>query len=134
MARGQWQWAWSEQGSAASPIPIQRWLSVAAGSVSGRASRHQVGNRGTWLKKLLTAKCLCFVLLAADFVETLVQMACVQCAIKNYYLQIVVQNSDGRISPPVPSVSSLSESLPAQSTDGSVPEAQSALDSTFSSM
>lgn len=50
------------------------------------------------------------------------------------HLQIVVQNSDGRISPPVLSVSSLSESLPAQSTDGSVPEAQSALDATSSSM
>ncbi|KAJ1075776.1 hypothetical protein K5549_020524, partial [Capra hircus] len=46
------------------------------------------------------------------------------------HLQIVVQNSEGRISPPVPSVTSLSESLPAQSTDGSVPEAQSVLDST----
>ena len=33
-----------------------------------------------------------------------------------------------------PSVTSLSESLPVQCTDGSVPEAQSALDSTASSM
>ncbi|XP_020734642.2 AN1-type zinc finger protein 6-like [Odocoileus virginianus] len=50
------------------------------------------------------------------------------------HLQMAVQNSDGRISPPVPSVTSLSESLPAQSTDGSVPEAQAVLDSTSSSM
>ena len=57
------------------------------------------------------------------------------CSVRNKeHLQIVVQNSDGRISPPVLSVSSLSESLPAQSTDGSVPEAQSALDATSSSM
>ncbi|XP_007447131.1 PREDICTED: AN1-type zinc finger protein 6 isoform X6 [Lipotes vexillifer] len=39
-------------------------------------------------------------------------------------------SSNGRISPPAPSVSSLSESLPVQCTDGSVPETQSALDST----
>ncbi|CAI9157737.1 unnamed protein product [Rangifer tarandus platyrhynchus] len=43
-------------------------------------------------------------------------------------------SSNGRISPPAPSVTSLSESLPVQCTDGSVPEAQSALDSTASSM
>ncbi|XP_060013255.1 AN1-type zinc finger protein 6 isoform X1 [Lagenorhynchus albirostris] len=63
-------------------------------------------------------------------------------------------SSNGRISPPdevlacpgyrvtnlrcgpvtAPSVSSLSESLPVQCTDGSVPETQSALDSTSSSM
>ncbi|KAM5179112.1 AN1-type zinc finger protein 6 isoform 2-T19 [Callospermophilus lateralis] len=43
-------------------------------------------------------------------------------------------SSNGRISPPATSVSSLSESLPVQCTDGSVPEAQSALDSTSSSM
>uniref|UniRef100_A0AAF6YXB8 Zinc finger AN1-type containing 6 n=1 Tax=Bos taurus TaxID=9913 RepID=A0AAF6YXB8_BOVIN len=36
--------------------------------------------------------------------------------------------------PPAPSVTSLSESLPVQCTDGSVPEAQSALDSTASSV
>ena len=89
-------------------------------------------NRGPWLKKLITAKCLCFVLLAADFMETLVRMACIQC--NKEHLQMAVQNSDGRISPPVPSVTCLSESLPAQSTDGSVPEAQAALDSTSSSM
>ncbi|DAA17599.1 TPA: AN1-type zinc finger protein 6 [Bos taurus] len=43
-------------------------------------------------------------------------------------------SSNGRISPPAPSVTSLSESLPVQCTDGSVPEAQSALDSTASSV
>nr|XP_055133464.1 AN1-type zinc finger protein 6 isoform X1 [Symphalangus syndactylus]XP_055133466.1 AN1-type zinc finger protein 6 isoform X1 [Symphalangus syndactylus]XP_055133467.1 AN1-type zinc finger protein 6 isoform X1 [Symphalangus syndactylus]XP_055133468.1 AN1-type zinc finger protein 6 isoform X1 [Symphalangus syndactylus]XP_055133469.1 AN1-type zinc finger protein 6 isoform X1 [Symphalangus syndactylus] len=43
-------------------------------------------------------------------------------------------SSNGRISPPATSVSSLSESLPVQCTDGSVPEAQSTLDSTSSSM
>ncbi|KAI4572884.1 hypothetical protein MJG53_012722, partial [Ovis ammon polii x Ovis aries] len=43
-------------------------------------------------------------------------------------------SSNGRISPPAPSVTSLSESLPVQCTDGSVPEAQSALDSAASSM
>uniref|UniRef100_A0A8D1GD90 Zinc finger AN1-type containing 6 n=2 Tax=Sus scrofa TaxID=9823 RepID=A0A8D1GD90_PIG len=43
-------------------------------------------------------------------------------------------SSNGRISPPAPSVSSLSESLPVQCTDGSVPEAQSTLDSTSSSL
>ena len=105
---------------------------VAAGSVSGRESRQQVHNRRTWLKKLSTAKCLCFVLLAADFMETLVRTACIQC--NKEHLQMAVQNSDGRISPPVPSVIRLSESLPAQSTDGSVPEAQAELDSTSLSM
>ena len=114
------------------PVPIHRWLSVAAGSVSGRESRQQVHNRRTWLKKLTTAKCLCFVLLAADFMETLVRTACIQC--NKEHLQMAVQNSDGRISPPVPSVTRLSESLPAQSTDGSVPEAQAELDSTSLSM
>ncbi|XP_006870970.1 PREDICTED: AN1-type zinc finger protein 6 isoform X6 [Chrysochloris asiatica] len=39
-------------------------------------------------------------------------------------------SSNGRISPPAASVSSLSESLPVQCSDGSVPEAQSSLDST----
>ncbi|XP_036115387.1 AN1-type zinc finger protein 6-like isoform X1 [Molossus molossus] len=40
------------------------------------------------------------------------------------------QNSrNDRISPPAASVSSLSDSLPGQCTEGSVPEAQSALDS-----
>lgn len=43
----------------------------------------QVCNRGTWLKKLITAKCLCFVPLAADFTGTLAQMACVPYATKN---------------------------------------------------
>ncbi|XP_051004828.1 AN1-type zinc finger protein 6 isoform X3 [Acomys russatus] len=43
-------------------------------------------------------------------------------------------SSSGRISPPAASVSSLSESLPVQCADGSVPDAQSALDSTSSSM
>ncbi|XP_069322638.1 AN1-type zinc finger protein 6 isoform X3 [Eulemur rufifrons] len=43
-------------------------------------------------------------------------------------------SSNGRISPPATSVSSLSESLPVQGTDGSVPAAQSPLDSTSSSM
>ncbi|XP_031243104.1 AN1-type zinc finger protein 6 isoform X2 [Mastomys coucha] len=42
-------------------------------------------------------------------------------------------SSNGRISPPA-SVSSLSESLPVQCADGSVPDTQSALDSTSSSM
>ncbi|XP_056670790.1 AN1-type zinc finger protein 6-like [Monodelphis domestica] len=41
-------------------------------------------------------------------------------------------SSNGRISPPATSVSSLSESLPVQCTNGNVPEAQSTLDSTFS--
>uniref|UniRef100_G3WQU5 Zinc finger AN1-type containing 6 n=1 Tax=Sarcophilus harrisii TaxID=9305 RepID=G3WQU5_SARHA len=41
-------------------------------------------------------------------------------------------SSNGRISPPATSVSSLSESLPVQCTDGNVPEAQSTLDSTSS--
>ncbi|XP_036771993.2 AN1-type zinc finger protein 6 isoform X1 [Manis pentadactyla] len=39
-------------------------------------------------------------------------------------------SSNGRISPPAASVSSLSESLPVQCTEGSVPGAQSALDAT----
>ena len=52
--------------------------------------KFQVCNRGTWLKKLITAKCLCFVLLAADFMETLVRMACVQCAIKNIFKDRIV--------------------------------------------
>ena len=43
-------------------------------------------------------------------------------------------SSNGRISPPAPSVTSLSESLPVQCTDGSVPEAQSVLESAASSM
>lgn len=43
-------------------------------------------------------------------------------------------SSNGRISPPATSVSSLSESLPVQCTEGCVPEAQSALDSTSSSV
>ncbi|XP_006888307.1 PREDICTED: AN1-type zinc finger protein 6 isoform X7 [Elephantulus edwardii] len=43
-------------------------------------------------------------------------------------------SSNGRISPPATSVSSLSESLPVQCTDGTVPEAQSSLDFTSSSM
>ncbi|GAB1292301.1 AN1-type zinc finger protein 6 [Apodemus speciosus] len=43
-------------------------------------------------------------------------------------------SSNGRISPPAASVSSLSESLPVQCADGSVPDAQSALESTSSSM
>lgn len=43
-------------------------------------------------------------------------------------------SSSGRISPPAASVSSLSESLPVQCTDGSVPDAQSALESTSSSL
>ncbi|XP_016280457.1 AN1-type zinc finger protein 6 isoform X1 [Monodelphis domestica] len=41
-------------------------------------------------------------------------------------------SSNGRISPPATSVSSLSESLPVQCTDDNVPEAQSTLDSTSS--
>ncbi|XP_036115389.1 AN1-type zinc finger protein 6-like isoform X2 [Molossus molossus] len=45
------------------------------------------------------------------------------------------QNSrNDRISPPAASVSSLSDSLPGQCTEGSVPEAQSALDSISSSL
>ncbi|CAO2585156.1 AN1-type zinc finger protein 6 [Lemmus lemmus] len=43
-------------------------------------------------------------------------------------------SSSGRISPPAASVSGLSESLPVQCTDGSVPDAQSALESTSSSL
>ncbi|KAM7048263.1 AN1-type zinc finger protein 6 isoform 3-T6 [Molossus nigricans] len=43
-------------------------------------------------------------------------------------------SSSGRISPPATSVSSLSDSLPVQCTEGSVPEAPSALDSTPSSL
>ncbi|XP_036133698.1 AN1-type zinc finger protein 6 isoform X4 [Molossus molossus] len=43
-------------------------------------------------------------------------------------------SSSGRISPPATSVSSLSDSLPVQCTEGSVPEAPSALDSTSSSL
>lgn len=64
-------------------------LSAAArgggGSASGGEGRRQVCNRRTWLKKLITAKHLCFAPLAADFMETLVQMACVQYAIKNIF-------------------------------------------------
>ncbi|XP_019495744.1 PREDICTED: AN1-type zinc finger protein 6 isoform X1 [Hipposideros armiger] len=41
-------------------------------------------------------------------------------------------SSNDRISPPATSVSSLSESLPVQCTEGCAPEAQSALDSTSS--
>ena len=52
--------------------------------------KFQVCNRGTWLKKLITAKCLCFVPLAADFMETLVQMACVQYVIKNIFKDRIV--------------------------------------------
>lgn len=55
------------------------------GSASGGEGRRQVCNRRTWLKKLITAKHLCFAPLAADFMETLVQMACVQYAIKNIF-------------------------------------------------
>nr|XP_044619532.1 AN1-type zinc finger protein 6 isoform X1 [Equus asinus]XP_044619540.1 AN1-type zinc finger protein 6 isoform X1 [Equus asinus]XP_044619548.1 AN1-type zinc finger protein 6 isoform X1 [Equus asinus]XP_044619554.1 AN1-type zinc finger protein 6 isoform X1 [Equus asinus]XP_044619557.1 AN1-type zinc finger protein 6 isoform X1 [Equus asinus]XP_044619561.1 AN1-type zinc finger protein 6 isoform X1 [Equus asinus] len=43
-------------------------------------------------------------------------------------------SSNGRISPPATSVSSLSESLPVQCTNDSVPEAQSTLDPTSSSV
>lgn len=43
-------------------------------------------------------------------------------------------SSSGRISPPAASVSSLSESLPAQCTEGSVPEVPSALASASSSV
>ncbi|KAG6927191.1 zinc finger AN1-type containing 6 [Chelydra serpentina] len=39
-------------------------------------------------------------------------------------------SSNGRISPPATSVSSITESLPVQHTEGSVPETQSTLDST----
>ncbi|XP_040458477.1 AN1-type zinc finger protein 6 isoform X3 [Falco naumanni] len=40
------------------------------------------------------------------------------------------QNSNGRISPPATSVSSITESLPVQCTEGSTQETQSTLDST----
>ncbi|KAM7103414.1 AN1-type zinc finger protein 6 isoform 2-T5 [Ciconia maguari] len=40
------------------------------------------------------------------------------------------QNSNGRISPPATSVSSITESLPVQCTEGSSQETQSTLDST----
>ncbi|XP_076204034.1 AN1-type zinc finger protein 6 isoform X2 [Aptenodytes patagonicus] len=40
------------------------------------------------------------------------------------------QNSNGRISPPATSVSSITESLPVQCTEGSAQETQSTLDST----
>ncbi|XP_010018692.1 PREDICTED: AN1-type zinc finger protein 6 isoform X3 [Nestor notabilis] len=40
------------------------------------------------------------------------------------------QNSNGRISPPAPSVSSITESLPVQCTEGSTQETQSTLEST----
>ncbi|KAM7039792.1 AN1-type zinc finger protein 6 isoform X1 [Pyrgilauda ruficollis] len=40
------------------------------------------------------------------------------------------QNSNGRISPPAASVSSITESLPVQCTEGSAQETQSTLDST----
>ncbi|NXS01846.1 ZFAN6 protein, partial [Oxylabes madagascariensis] len=40
------------------------------------------------------------------------------------------QNSNGRISPPAASVSSITESLPVQCTESSAPETQSTLDST----
>jgi len=62
--------AGATRGLAASPVPIHRRRPAAAGSASGGGSRRQVCNRGTWLKKLITAKCLCFVPLAADFMET----------------------------------------------------------------
>lgn len=38
-----------------------------------------------WLKKLIIAKYLCYVPLDADFMETLVQMACVRYATKNIF-------------------------------------------------
>lgn len=38
-----------------------------------------------WLKKLIIAKCLCYVLLDVDFMETLVQMVCVRYATKNTF-------------------------------------------------
>ncbi|XP_058592331.1 AN1-type zinc finger protein 6 isoform X4 [Neofelis nebulosa] len=43
-------------------------------------------------------------------------------------------SSNGRISPPAASVGTLSESFPVQCTDGSVPDAQSPLDSTSASV
>ncbi|XP_004403636.1 PREDICTED: AN1-type zinc finger protein 6 isoform X2 [Odobenus rosmarus divergens] len=43
-------------------------------------------------------------------------------------------SSNGRISPPAASVSSLSDSLPVQCTDDSVPDAQSPLDSSSASV
>lgn len=82
--------AGATRGLAASPVPIHRRRPAAAGSASGGGSRRQVCNRGTWLKKLITAKCLCFVPLAADFMETLVRTACVQCAIKNIFKDRIV--------------------------------------------
>ncbi|CAI5792780.1 AN1-type zinc finger protein 6 isoform X1 [Podarcis lilfordi] len=73
-----------------------------------------VTRKRVWLKKPTIAKCLCFVLLGADFTETLVRM----------------NGSNGRISPPATSVSSLTESLPVQCTEGSIQETSSTLDST----
>lgn len=52
--------------------------------------KFQVCNRRTWLKKLITAKCLCFVPLAADSMETLVRMACVQYATKSIFKDRIV--------------------------------------------
>nr|XP_060473475.1 AN1-type zinc finger protein 6 isoform X2 [Panthera onca] len=43
-------------------------------------------------------------------------------------------SSNGRISPPAASVGTLSESFPVQCADGSVPDAQSPLDSTSASV
>ena len=88
-----------QRGGASRPRPVaaqeeelaaQAWLrrSTASSEVNLRGSKQKivqvlwVCNRETWLKKLITDKFLCFVLLAADFMGTLVQMACVQCAIK----------------------------------------------------
>lgn len=87
-------------------------------------------NRETRLNKLSTAKCPCFVLLAADFMEALVQMACVQYAIKNILQR--QNNSNGKVGPPG-SVSSLSESSPAQRAGCSIPVALSPLDSISAS-
>lgn len=68
---------------------LQRHLSpLTEVTISSGTSGRETAVRctpGTWLRKGIIAKCLCFVPLAADFMENLVQMVCVQCAIKSIF-------------------------------------------------
>ena len=69
--------------AATAPIRLLAWEPpYAAGAALEKAQRQKKKKKKKERKKLITAKCLCFVPLAADFMETFVQMACVQHAVK----------------------------------------------------
>ncbi|KAH0620017.1 hypothetical protein JD844_014517 [Phrynosoma platyrhinos] len=87
-----------------------------------------ITRKGIWLKKPTIAKCLCFVPLDADFMETLVRTACVQYAIKNIFNGRMVVMVE--LAHQVMFYLCLAESLPVQCTEGSIQDAPSTLDST----